>query len=171
MTKAEIAALAAAQGKELPPTWGKMTLDRAKKWLASAITTTNESLPLVAVTGSDHRDHTPGEVRFNPGWTRRQPGTQRGWFPVAKLADLPNPMTRQVARLIMRRTKKQPLGMSQTLWHQQQELGKVQPFLSSRRQSVHRTKGATDSHILRETKVGKSVVRYHATKGYRVRAA
>ena len=78
--------------------------------------------------GVAKRNHTPGEVRYNPEWRREsQPPTRR---PHPTLT--PKPVTRQVERATARRAEKQPLGMSSEAWHKAQGFGKVKPFGSHR---------------------------------------
>lgn len=69
------------------------------------------------------RDHTPGEVRYNPEWRRANQPPARKRHPTL----LPKPLTRQIKRQMERRADKQPLGMSQQKWHDLNGLGKVQP--------------------------------------------
>jgi hypothetical protein len=75
------------------------------------------------------RDHTPGEVRYNPEWRKANQPPARKPHPTL----LPKPLTRQLKRQADRRANKQPLGMSQEKWHRLMGLGKVAPFGSSSR--------------------------------------
>lgn len=77
------------------------------------------------------RDHTPGEVRYNPDWRKANMPPARKPLPTLT----PEPLTRQIKRQMKRRAEKQPLDMSQQKWHDLNKLGKVQPFRSSPRAS------------------------------------
>lgn len=80
-------------------------------------------------TKTPARDHTPGEVRYNPEWRKANQPPARKRHPTT----LPKPLTRQLQRQADRRADKQPLGMSQEKWHKLMGFGKVAPFGSSSR--------------------------------------
>lgn len=84
-------------------------------------------VPEGAVSYTPGKEAIPGEVYYNPNWKRSGSGGGRGWYPVRTFATAPDPMTRQVARQLMRRRGKMPLGISQAKWHDLMGYGKIGP--------------------------------------------
>ncbi len=103
------------------------------------------------------RSHTPGEVRYDPKWTRRSANDH----PV-KPTTLPAMPTRQLLRAAYRRADKQPEGMPQRLWHERNDMPKIVA-------AYKRKGGKATSHkrIIHTEIVGGREVQLHATKGYR----
>lgn len=101
--------------------------------------------------------HAPGEVRYDPKWTRRSANDR----PV-KAATLPVKPTRQLLRAATRRADRQPIGMPQRLWHERNDMPKVI--------AAHKRRGGkAQSHkrIIHSEIIGGREVQLHATKGYR----
>lgn len=107
------------------------------------------------------REHTPGEVRYDPKWALRKSGELK-----PAMTMLPKTPTRQLRRQMGRRLAKQPYGLPQNLWHDEQGFPKI--IAAHKRRGGKATANKRIVSVV--TKLVKGVMRevqLHATKGYR----
>ena len=151
-TGAELVALAEAAKITLPDGWSKMSIDRKKRWMSTAIpaekkpaTTGLKAAATKVLTGIGKRlakkdvaleekiatAHAKATMPHDPKWKRRESGwrgKKRGiQFLAARAYTTPDYETasRQVRRAMDRQAGKMPLGMSAAEWHKQKGYGTI----------------------------------------------